>query len=91
MSNSDKLLDQDPYLRLGYGLNAYFDIIVELMVLMLLCMLVTTPLMIKYGSFDSLQGQIGYQINRFSLGNLGGSMTHCSQFYYTEPDSTINL
>lgn len=40
------LLESDPYLRLGYGLNAYFDIMLQLLILMMLCMLVTTPLML---------------------------------------------
>ena len=60
---SDKVLEQDPYLRLGYGLNAYFDIMIQLMMLMLICMLVTVPIMIQFASHDALAGQSGYFIS----------------------------
>jgi len=77
VSKSDLLLEQDPYLRLGYGLNAYFDIILQLMALMVMGMLIMTPLMLSLASFEALQGHSGYALNQFSLGNLGGSSTKC--------------
>ena len=63
VSKSDRLLEEDPYLRLGYGLNAYFDIILQLLYLMIFCMLVTVPLMFSFASFDALSGHSGYAIN----------------------------
>ena len=57
---SDMVLEIDPYLRLGYGLNAYLEIIVQLMVLMVFCMFITVPLMITYASHDALAGQPSY-------------------------------
>ena len=91
MSKSDLLLEQDPYLRLGYGIQAYFDIILQLLWLMLLCMLVTTPLMIKFANFDALNGQLAYAVNMFSLGNMGGATAQCSHALYKETDARLNL
>ena len=58
---------------------------------MLMCMLVTAPMMISFANLEALDGQAGYFINRFSLGNLGGSMTQCSNVAYTEQGARFNL
>ena len=56
LSKSDELLDQDPYLRLGYGITSYFKIILQLLFLMLVLSLFTLPLLLHYASFDALEG-----------------------------------
>ena len=59
--------------------------------LMFMCMLVTIPMMLQFANFEALFGQAGYSINKFSLGNMGGSMTLCIQVPYTEPNSRLNI
>ena len=61
------------------------------MILMLVCMFVTTPMMIQFANFEALAGQKGYAINQFALGNLGGSMTYCTTVPYTDIGAKINL
>lgn len=58
---------------------------------MVVCMFVTTPLMFQFANFDSLKGQQGYFINKFSLGNLGGSSTLCTQVDFMESDAHFSL
>ena len=75
VSKSDRLLDEDPYLRLGFGITAYFDVMVQLLILFSICTMVMIPLLWHFSTFDALSGQFGYFVNRFSLGNMGGSHT----------------
>ncbi len=71
-------LFENPYLMLGYGLNSYFSIVVQLMIMMSIIMIVTVPLMLIYASYDDLSTMPGYEFNAFSLGNIGGSTTVCA-------------
>ena len=65
---------------------------VQLMQLMLFCLIVTIPLMSLFAKCSALEGQPGYMTNRFSLGNMGGSRTHCTQVLYaSKPDAKLNL
>lgn len=60
---SDVAIENDPYLQLGYGMNAYFQIVIQLMCMMLLIMCVTVPVMLIYASHDHLEQQPGYSFN----------------------------
>ena len=51
---SDLRIEEDPYLQLGYGMNAYFQIVLQLMCMVSCIMIVTVPLMLIYASHDSL-------------------------------------
>ena len=73
VSSSDARLEEDPYLRLGYGITSYFQMILQLLFLMLILTVFILPLLLHYSSFEALDGQWGYFASRFSLGNLGGS------------------
>ena len=72
-------------------MNAYFDIIVQLMVLMLFCMCIMVPLMLKYASHDALAGHPSWYIMKFSLGNMGGSNTFCTHVPYMDTEAHFNL
>ena len=74
---SDQRLLEDPYLRLGYGMYSYFEIMRQLMILMSLLMVLSIPLMCAYASYDDLAHYTEYSWNRFSLGNMGGSNAIC--------------
>lgn len=87
VSKSDILLEKDPFLKLGYGMNAYFEIMLQLMYLATAISLIMVPFMCRYASFDSLQGTSGYFFNAISIGNLGGASTKCANVPLTAPDA----
>jgi hypothetical protein len=51
---SDLRIEEDPYLQLGYGMNAYFQIVLQLMCMVFCIMIVTVPLMMIYSSHGAL-------------------------------------
>ena len=56
-------IEENPFLLLGYGMNSYLTVMVELMVLTGLISLVTIPLMLTFASFNALEAQPGYDWN----------------------------
>ena len=60
---SDLRIEEDPFLLLGYGMNSYFQVMVELMVMVGLISLVTIPLMGTFASFNALEAYPGYSWN----------------------------
>ena len=63
LTNSEQRLDDDPYLRLGYGLNSYFKVMLQLMSMMTFIMLFSVPLMFYYASYSELL----YYENEYSI------------------------
>jgi len=63
LPKSDLAIEADPFLLLGYGMNAYFQIVIQLMMMMFLIMFVTAPIMLMYASHDNLAQQPGYSFN----------------------------
>jgi len=59
-------------------MNAYFDLMIDLLYMMLFLSLLAVPLMFKFASFSGLQGSATYSMSQYSLGNLGGANTLCS-------------
>lgn len=89
MPKTDIKLEEDPFLRLGksfdninlclgFGMNAYFDTLKFMMILMLVLFLFSYPAMHIYSKYNALQHENMYLFTRFSLGNLGGAQTICS-------------
>ena len=76
--SEQRLLD-DPYLRLGYGMHSYFQVLLQLMCLMLMIMVLSVPLMITYSTFDAFKNHDtgATNMNQYSLGNLGGAKSIC--------------
>jgi len=81
MPKSDTQILNDPFLMLGYGINAYFDIIMSLCLGCLTISLFCIPLFMGYSrnSEKGLATESKYFINQYSLGNMGGSNIMCSQ------------
>ena len=52
---SEQQIEDDPFMLLGYGLNSYFSVVLQLMVMMGLIHLLSLPLMMTYASYDDLQ------------------------------------
>ena len=88
---SDLRIEEDPYLQLGYGMNAYFQIVLQLMCMVSCIMVVTVPLMLIYASHDGLSQQPGYSFNQYTLGNFGGSDALCAISTFDSEDQTIPL
>lgn len=86
---SDERIDANPFLLLGYGMNSYFEVMVELMVMVGLISLVTVPLMMTFSSFDALAAYPGYGWNQYTLGNIGGADSFCAQSTFMGPASAI--
>lgn len=76
---SDLQIEENPFLLLGYGMNSYFQVMVELMVMVGLISLVTIPLMGTFASFTALENYPGFSMNKFTLGNIGGADAFCQQ------------
>ena len=55
VSKSDQLIEEDPYLLLGYGMNSYFQIMLNLMCMMLIASLFAVPMMMRFAEFDALR------------------------------------
>ena len=78
--SSETLLQEDPFLILGYGANAYFDIIESLFNMALFITVVMIPIMIIYSNnkINGLKDQPNYNLNKMSLGNYGASTVSCN-------------
>ena len=70
---------KDPFLLLGYGINAYFDIMVSLSMMCICITLFMLPIFYVYSQNNEhgLRMYDKYAINQFSLGNLGGARSLC--------------
>ena len=79
MPKNDMKLEEDPYLRLGFGMNAYYDTLRYLMIMMFLIFLFCIPTMVIYSSYDGIVKDPKGPITQFSLGNMGGASTMCKQ------------
>ena len=51
----EQQIEDNPFMLLGYGLNSYFAVVVQMMVMMGLVMLISLPLMMIYASYDDLK------------------------------------
>ena len=75
---SDLVMEKDPYLLLGFGINSYFEIMLQLFYFMLLISCLAIPLMAYFATFSGTKGSVGYYFSQFSMGNLGGASTFCT-------------
>ena len=82
MPKSELELIKEPFLRLGYGVNSYFDIMLQIFYLFSFISVVCIPMMYCYSTAPS-QGMQEFQkgfklvLGRFTLGNLGGATVQC--------------
>ena len=76
---SDLRLEEDPFLHLGYGMNSYLEIIKELMIMFALISVVSVPLMLSFAKLDTLDNYPEFRMNKYTLGNIGGSDVFCAQ------------
>ena len=69
----DAIIEESPFLILGYGLTSYFHTMKNLVTLWLILMLMSIPVMFMYASYNDLEALPNYSLNKYSLGNMGGS------------------
>jgi len=81
MPKSDKQIEEDPFLLLGYGVNSYFNIMLDLMWMNICITIFLLPLMYFYSVNDQLalkgHSAAKYALDQFTLGNMGGSHVQC--------------
>ena len=71
---------EDPYLTLGYGINAYFGILAQISTMFFWIFLFCGPIFYSYGIYGQNFSNEGiYPIARWFHGNLGGSTVFCKQ------------
>ena len=76
---------EDPYLRLGFGMVAYFSMLKALILMFSLFTLLVLPVIFIYGGYDGLKSGSNYSKSKYSLGNLGFSENICKHIF-TEVD-----
>jgi len=76
---SDEMIQDDPFLVLGYGVNAYFDMLSSLSLMFLTITLFCIPVFYLYGSHYAFEDFKSFPIARFTLGNMGSSSIFCQQ------------
>jgi len=70
---NDLRIEEDPFILLGYGMNSYFKIMLQMMYMCILISLVAVPLMWTYSTGAGLTGYALY-----SLGSLQGATNYCT-------------
>ena len=78
---SDKKVDKNLFLLLGYGVNSYFEVLREMMVMFAFISVALIPVFMIYNSnhqkeLSHLPGMAN-MVSSLSMGNLGGAKTIC--------------
>ena len=79
----DDHLEDDPFLMLGYGFNAYFDMLLSFVYMMLTITVFCIPIFMLYkgNSIHELRSSEPNPIKQlleFTLGNMGAASTFCA-------------
>lgn len=90
LSKSEIEMEQNPLLLLGFGINAYFNIIKQMLYLMIGVLIINLPLFYIYGSYGAIQNDA---IASVSMGNMGGAVSICSYIphNYENVNATMKL
>ena len=87
---SDEEILNDPYLILGYGINAYHDILNSLAQMFIWISIFTIPILIIYSSGRHYDDQKSYIVSQFIIGNFGSSSVFCQQFRMSKKVATMS-
>jgi len=83
LPKTEKKVNKNPFLLLGYGVNSYFDVIEQMSKMFVFISIFFIPVMAIY--HDNHQQQLAnqpgmpYMVSSLSLGNLGGARVNCHQ------------
>lgn len=75
---------------LGYGVNAYFDMLSSLSYMFIMITIFCLPIFYLYGEHHAFADYKSFQIARFTMGNMGGSSIFCQQFHMSRGSFTAN-
>ena len=78
VEKQDLVIEKDPYLLLGYGINSYLNVMLQLLAMMLIISCLAIPLAVFFSTHSGTKGQVLHYFSQFSFGNLGGSSTYCT-------------
>lgn len=73
-------IEDDPYLILGYGVNAYMEVLIAFLKMYLTLMVASIPFYLVYShgnAYGAGTGMNSQAITQFFLGNLGSSSMFC--------------
>ena len=76
-------VDEDPYEIFGYGIQAYFKMLEQLIKIFLVITIIMSPVFYIYyhgDAYDHLEGLNKYMAP-FTLGNIGHAKTEC-QYHF---------
>ena len=83
--------EPDPYLTLGFGIQAYFKMSIILLGIFFLLACLSGPIMLIYNKYDGLNSTLpNHYMTQVSLGNLGFSTPAC-RFYYANLERPISF
>ena len=95
MPQSDREIEEDPFLILGYGVNAYLFMLQELARMFAVISLLAVPLFVIYAL--GVSGRVGafseddsYLLSKFTLGNMGGSSVYCGQYRLGKREADVS-
>lgn len=72
---------EDPYLQLGFGMCAYFNLLRTFIFVFLLLSVLSVPALVIYSSHDGMKGLRNYERSQFSVGNIGFADSVCNNYY----------
>jgi hypothetical protein len=84
---SEREIQKDPFLILGYGVNAFFDILFSLCVMFCCISIFALPIFYTYSKLgqSTYFEEKSYPISRLMLGNMGGATMFCSSALMEKP------
>lgn len=80
-SKSEAKALEEPFLRLGYGINAFFDLILSLIYMFVAITIFSIPMYYAFSknAIDYFNSSPNNMFDRYTLGNLGGASVICLQ------------
>lgn len=75
---------------LGFGINAFFDMMVLLIKLFTILTLLAIPAMFIYSSFNGLEKYRNYSKAKYSMGNMGYASSNCYSISYGSENIMLN-
>jgi hypothetical protein len=76
-AKSEAEINENPFLLLGFGVNAYFDILSMLSTMFICITIFSIPIMWCYSRGDGFVDSPTFPISQFMLGNMGASSVIC--------------
>lgn len=78
-SKSEAAVLNEPFLYLGYGINAYFDLMLSLIYMFIAITIFSIPMYYAFSKndIDYFNSSANNMFDKYTLGNLGGASVIC--------------